>query len=118
MAILCVEKVKAEKKLAPTPTSRLQDVPATRETLASHLPPTDETMGAGPPSEPQLETEVINPEPNVRYFLFLYLRCPFSPSATFRRRSMRKSPVSSTPRRSESCFLPPSQNDVPFLQQR
>jgi hypothetical protein len=69
IAILCVEKVKAEKKLAPT--SRLQDVPTTREKLASHLPPTDEAMGAGPPSEPQHEMEVINPEPNVGYFIFL-----------------------------------------------
>ena len=59
--------MKAEKKLAPA--SRLQDIPAAREKLASHLPPTDEAMGAGPASEPQQEMEVINPELNVRYFL-------------------------------------------------
>ena len=62
MVILCVEKVKAEKKLVPT--SRLQDIPAAQEKLASHLPPTDEAMVAGPASKPQHE---INPEPNVRY---------------------------------------------------
>jgi hypothetical protein len=71
MAILCIEKVKAEKKLAHTHTNRLQDVPATREKLASHLPPTDDAMGAGPPSEFQHEMEVINSEPNVCLFLFL-----------------------------------------------
>ncbi len=58
--MLCVEKVKAEKKLAST--SRLQDIPAPQEKLASHLPPTDEAVEAGPPSELQYEMEV-------RYFL-------------------------------------------------
>jgi hypothetical protein len=65
--ILCAERVKAEKKLAPT--SRLQNVPAAQERLASYLPPTDEAVGVGPASEPQHEMEVINPEPNVRYSL-------------------------------------------------
>ena len=69
MAILCVEKVKAEKKLAPT--SRLQDISAAQEKLASHLPPTDEAVVAGTASGPQreMEVKVINPEPNVRYSL-------------------------------------------------
>jgi hypothetical protein len=69
MAILCVEKVKAEKKLAPT--SRLQDIPAAQEKLASYLPPTDGVVETGLASEPQHEMEVINPElpVNVRYFL-------------------------------------------------
>ena len=66
MAIQCVEKVKAEKKLAPT--SRLQNIPAAQDKLTSHLPPTDEAVVAGT-SEPQHEMGVINPEPNVRYFL-------------------------------------------------
>lgn len=67
MAIRCVvEKVRAEKKLAPT--SRLQDIPAAQEKLASHLLPTNEAVEAGPASEPQHEMEVINPEPNVSYF--------------------------------------------------
>jgi hypothetical protein len=68
MAILCVENAKAEKKLAPM--SRLQDIPVAQEKLASHLPPSDEAVEAGPASEPQHEMEVINPEPNVRYFLW------------------------------------------------
>lgn len=67
MAILCVEKVKAEKTLAPT--SRLQHIPAAQEKLASHLLPTDEAVGAGPASEPQHGMEVINPKPNVGLFL-------------------------------------------------
>jgi hypothetical protein len=67
MAILCVEKVKTGKKLAST--SRLQDIPVVQEKLASHLPPTDEALVAGPASPPQHEMEMINPEPNVRYFL-------------------------------------------------
>jgi hypothetical protein len=57
--------VKAEKKLAPT--SRLQDIPAA-QAMASHLPPTGQAVEAGPASEPQHEMEVINLEPNVRYF--------------------------------------------------
>lgn len=65
--MLCVEKVKAEKKLVPT--SRLQDIPAAQGKMASHLPPTDEAMEAGPVSQPQHEMEMINSEPNVRYFL-------------------------------------------------
>ena len=69
IAILCVGKVKAERKLAPT--SRLQDIPAAQEKLASHLPPTDEVVVAGPASGPQreMEVKVINPESNVRYSL-------------------------------------------------
>ena len=67
MAILCVEKVKAERKLAPT--SRLQDIPAAQEKLASHLPPSDEA-GGWPRSGPQREMEVSNPEPKVRCFLW------------------------------------------------
>lgn len=66
-AILNVEKVKAEKKLVPT--SHFQDIPTAQEKLASHLPPTDAAVEAGPASEPQHEMELINPEPNVRYFL-------------------------------------------------
>ena len=53
--------MKAEKKLAPT--TRLQDIPAAQESLASHLPPTDEMVEAGPPLELQYEMEV-------RYFLW------------------------------------------------
>jgi hypothetical protein len=60
------EKVKAEKKLAPT--SRLQDIPAAQDKLASYLPPTDEVK-AGPALEPQHEMEVTDPEPSVCCFL-------------------------------------------------
>ena len=60
------EKVKAEKKLAPT--SRLRDIPAAQDKLASYLPPTDEVK-AGPALEPQHEIEVTNSEPSVCYFL-------------------------------------------------
>ena len=67
MAMLCVEKARAENKLAPT--SRLQDIPAAQEKLASHLPPTDAAVEAGPASEPQHEMEVVIHEPSVRYFL-------------------------------------------------
>ena len=65
IAFLCVERVKAEKKLAPT--SRFQDIPTAEQTLASHLPPTVEPVGAGPAPEPQHEMEAINPDPNVRH---------------------------------------------------
>ncbi len=56
MVTRCVEKVRAEKKLAST--SRLQDIPAAQDKLASHLPP-----------ETQHEVEVTNAEPVVRCFL-------------------------------------------------
>ena len=65
MAFLCVERVKAEKKLAST--SRFQDIPTAEQTLASYLPPTVELVGAGPAPKPQHEMEAINPEPNVRH---------------------------------------------------
>ena len=58
------EKVKAEKKLAPT--SRLQDIPAAHNKLFSHLPPTE--VEAAPALEPEHEMEVTNPEPNVCCF--------------------------------------------------
>ena len=67
MAVLRVEKVKAEKKLVPT--SRLQDIPVTQGKMASHLPRTDEAVEAVPASEPQHEIEMIDPEPNVRCLL-------------------------------------------------
>jgi len=69
MVILCLEKVKAEKKLAST--SRLQDIPVAQGKLASHLPPTDEAV-AGPALEPQHQMKVTNPEPNVRYFSLVF----------------------------------------------
>jgi hypothetical protein len=58
------ERVKAEK-LAPP--SRLQDIPAAHDKLASHLPPPNE-VEAGPALEPQYEMEVTDPEANVCYF--------------------------------------------------
>ena len=64
--IPCEEKVKAEKKLAPT--SRLQDIPAAQDKLASYLPPTEEVK-AGPALDPQHEIEVTNSEPSVCRFL-------------------------------------------------
>ena len=57
----------SEKK--PAPMGHLQNIPATEQTLASHLPPTAEAVGAGPVPEPQHEREGINPESNVRYSL-------------------------------------------------
>jgi hypothetical protein len=41
----------------------LQDIPVVQEKLASHRPPTDEAVEAGPPPELQYEMEV-------RYFLW------------------------------------------------
>ena len=60
------EKVKAEKK--PAPTSRLQDIPIAHDKLASYLPPTDE-VEASLAVEPQYEMDVTDPEPNVCCFL-------------------------------------------------
>ncbi len=60
--ILCVEKVKAEKKSSPT--SHLQDIPAIQEKLASHLPLPNEAE-AGPALQLQHDMEATNLEPNV-----------------------------------------------------
>ena len=64
--LLCEEKVKAEKK--PAPTGRLQDIPTAHDKLASYLPPTDE-VEASLAVEPQYEMDVTDPEPNVCCFL-------------------------------------------------
>jgi hypothetical protein len=65
--ILCVEKVKAEKKLSPT--SHLQDIPAIQDKLASHLPLPNEAE-AGPALPLQHDMKATNLEPNVSYLLF------------------------------------------------
>ena len=39
--------MRRESEKEPAPTSRLQNIPATEQTLASHLPPTAEAVGAG-----------------------------------------------------------------------
>ena len=89
------EKVKAEKKLAPT--SRLQDIPAAQDKLASYLPPTDEVK-PGPALDPQHEIELTNPEPSVCRFLSSSSVCIVHAHhlLSFHSRSKSKSNLSST----------------------
>ena len=92
------EKVKAEKKLAPT--SRLQDISPAQDNLASYLPPNDEVK-AGPALEPQREMEVTNPEPSVCCFLLSSSACIGHAHHLlfFHSRSKSKNNLSSTVRR-------------------